>query len=159
MKTLILYNWEVRDEYFKAFQGISQEELMKDRKAGAGSILKTFLHIIDVEYSWVRAMYNKPDRPIDFAQYGDLQAVAMLSNQWRGEIIEYLDHWTNEELDNHIKPSWMQETYRKEEIVKHLIVHEVHHIGQLSIWARELGIVPVNSNFIGRDLMNKARNM
>lgn len=83
----------------------------------------------------------------------------MLSNQRRGEIIEYLDHWTNEELDNNIKPSWMEETYRKEEIVKHLIVHEVHHIGQLSIWARELGIVPVNSNFIGRDLMNKARNM
>ncbi|WP_276575678.1 DinB family protein, partial [Bacillus cereus group sp. BfR-BA-01524] len=29
------------------------------------------------------------------------------------------------------------------EIIRHVIVHEIHHIGQLSIWAREIGKEPV----------------
>ncbi|HDR5875335.1 TPA: damage-inducible protein DinB, partial [Bacillus anthracis] len=31
-------------------------------------------------------------------------------------------------------------------------VHEIHHIGQLSIWARELNLRPVSANLIGRGL-------
>lgn len=38
------------------------------------------------------------------------------------------------------------------EVMRHVIAHEIHHIGQLSIWARELGIKPVSANVIGRGL-------
>ncbi len=38
------------------------------------------------------------------------------------------------------------------EIIRHIIAHEIHHIGQLSIWAREIGKKPVSANFIGRGL-------
>ena len=38
------------------------------------------------------------------------------------------------------------------EVMRHIIVHEIHHIGQLSIWARELGRKPVSANLIGRGL-------
>ncbi len=34
------------------------------------------------------------------------------------------------------------------EIMRHTIAHEIHHIGQLSIWARELGRKPVSANLI-----------
>lgn len=40
----------------------------------------------------------------------------------------------------------------KGEILRHILVHEIHHIGQLSLWSKELGIQVVSSNFIGRDL-------
>ncbi|MBZ4317248.1 DinB family protein, partial [Mycobacterium tuberculosis] len=33
----------------------------------------------------------------------------------------------------------------------HIIAHEVHHIGQLSVWSRELRLQPVSSNFVGRE--------
>lgn len=33
--------------------------------------------------------------------------------------------------------------------MRHTIALEIHHIGQLSIWARELGRNPVSANLIG----------
>ncbi|WP_337100082.1 DinB family protein [Paenibacillus sp. YIM B09110] len=159
MISLILYNWEVRDEYMKVFETVSYEELVKERNAGLGTIWKTLLHITDVEYSWIRAIFNKPDVPLNFDSYPDLQSLSLLSSQLREEIKEYLKLWTDEEAADKINPSWMQESYSKEEILKHVVVHEVHHIGQLSIWARELGIVPASSNFIGRNLISRARNI
>jgi uncharacterized damage-inducible protein DinB len=65
MKSLILYNWEVRDKWFQALSEQPIEELIKDRNAGVGTILKTLLHIIDVEYSWIRAINNQPDFSIN----------------------------------------------------------------------------------------------
>jgi len=44
-------------------------------------------------------------------------------------------------------------TYYKGEILRHIIVHEIHHIGQLSSWSKEIGIPVVSSNFVGRDLI------
>ncbi|MBL5766415.1 hypothetical protein B5V88_11960 [Heyndrickxia sporothermodurans] len=54
--------------------------------------------------------------------------------------------------------SWIElEVYGSEstltcigKIIRHLISHEIHHIGQLSIWSRELELKPVNSDLIIR---------
>ena len=51
-----------------------------------------------------------------------------------------------------VQPSWMEGTYEKGRILRHLIAHEIHHIGQLSIWSREMGIKPVSASLIDRDL-------
>ncbi|QKS45017.1 DinB family protein [Paenibacillus cellulosilyticus] len=158
MRSLILYNWEVRDAYFQAFEALPVEELTKDRQAGLGSIVKTLFHIIDVEYSWVCVIAGKPDMEFDSAAYGDIQSLAALSNQLRAEIRNDLLALQMENLEyEYITAPWMTQTFSKAEILKHLIVHEVHHVGQLSIWARELGIEPVSANFIGKDLFNKTK--
>ncbi|MFB7142899.1 DinB family protein [Gottfriedia sp. NPDC056225] len=34
------------------------------------------------------------------------------------------------------------------EVLSHIMIHEVHHMGQLSVWARQIGLIPVNSDFI-----------
>jgi len=152
MLHLIQYNWDIRDEYIKAFSRIPLEQLRNDRNAGLGSILKTLIHIIDVEYSWMRAMDNKPDVSLNFEDYTDIQSIVELSNQLREEISDYLKSWSTDSEDDIIYPSWTSDSYSKGEIIRHMIVHEIHHIGQLSIWARELGIEPVNTNFIGRGI-------
>lgn len=36
--------------------------------------------------------------------------------------------------------------------MRHVIAHEIHHVGQLSVWAREMGRQPVTANLIGRGL-------
>lgn len=160
MKSLILYNWEVRDDYIKAFEELSNEELIKNRNAGLGSILKTFLHIIDVEYSWMCAIFNKPEIIIDLDQYKDLKSISELSIKLRTEIKEYLNEWADESDNDIIVPSWIEDSsYSKGEIFRHVLVHEVHHIGQLSIWARELGVTPPSPNFIGRNFSVRANDM
>jgi uncharacterized damage-inducible protein DinB len=45
-------------------------------------------------------------------------------------------------------------SFRYGEIMRHVIAHEIHHIGQLSVWAREIGRKSVTANLIGRELFN-----
>ncbi|MDF2645882.1 MAG: damage-inducible protein DinB [Paenibacillus sp.] len=159
MKSLFLYNWEVRDEWFKSLSELSTEELLKDRYAGVGSIIKTFLHILDVEYSWIRALLGRSDISHNLEDYRDLDPIKTLSDQYKEEILEFLDQWNITMELEEVKPSWMLEKFKKGEVLRHLIAHEIHHIGQLSIWAKELGIKQVSSNFIGRDILKKAETL
>jgi uncharacterized damage-inducible protein DinB len=45
-----------------------------------------------------------------------------------------------------VKESWG-------EVMRHVIAHEIHHMGQLSVWSRELDKKPVSANFIGKGLI------
>lgn len=152
MKSMIAYSWEVRDEYFELLKNIPKEELSKEKNAGVGSILKTLFHVIDVEYSWFRAMNKEIDIEIQFEDFNDLQLLKELSNQYRIELSEYVENWSHIEENEIVKASWKNETFTKGEIFRHIIAHEIHHIGQLSVWLRELDHKPASSNFIGRNI-------
>ncbi|MGM0883037.1 MAG: DinB family protein [Bacillota bacterium] len=155
MRTLFNYNWQIRDEWFQVFEQIPAIELSRDRNAGVGSILKTIFHIIDVEYSWIRVIKNESDITFQFEDYNDLKSLRILSEKIRAEIKEFIDNWSNEMEYETVTPPWMDKTFYKGEILRHILVHEIHHIGQISIWSKELGITVVSSNFIGRELMER----
>lgn len=57
--TLFRYNWQVRDDWFKWCEQLSEGELLRKRVGGVGSILETLFHIVDVEYSWINALQEK----------------------------------------------------------------------------------------------------
>ncbi|MEK5185332.1 DinB family protein [Solibacillus sp. FSL W7-1324] len=40
--------------------------------------------------------------------------------------------------------------FTQKKILAHMITHEIHHIGQLSIWAREMQRKPISSDLIIR---------
>jgi uncharacterized damage-inducible protein DinB len=146
------YNWQVRDEWLEWCKQIPDEELRKQRIGGVGTILQTFLHIIDVEYSWVRAIQGKEDIGFTFSDYSTIEDVQRLSETCQREIAAFLENGIGNKRDMVI-PSWMEDaTFTKEEILHHVIAHEIHHIGQLSVWARELGLKPVSPNVIFRGL-------
>jgi len=153
LKSLFQYNWQIRDEWFQCLKLVPITELLKDRNAGVGSIFRTLFHIIDVEYSWIRALQNKEDLIFDINDYKDINSLNVLSDELRIEVKEYIDNWSSNLEFEVVTPSWMDRTYYKGEILRHIIVHEIHHTGQLSIWSKEIGIPVVSSNFIGRDLI------
>lgn len=153
MKHLFQYNWTIRDEWIEALKQISSEELTRQRVGGVGSILKTIFHIVDVEYSWIQALIRKEVPDPNYEDYQTLEAVIHLSTQYRTEIINYINDWITEKEFTTIKVPWSDDTYYCGEIMRHVVAHEIHHIGQLSIWAREIGIKPVSPNFINRGLL------
>lgn len=152
---LFQYNWQVREEWLQWCRGISASELTKERAGGMGSFRLTLLHIIDVEYSWVRAYMGKPDIEIDLASYYTIDEIEDLSNKLQQEYREYLSEWTHDIENQMVYASWLNQSFTKGEIIRHIIVHEIHHIGQLSIWAREMEMKPVSANFIDRGLADK----
>ncbi|MGG1397891.1 DinB family protein [Bacillus salipaludis] len=146
------YNWQIRDEWFDWCKQLPIEELLKERSGGVGSILYTLFHIIDVEYSWLRGSQGKEDIAVRFVDYHTLDKVKLLSDTFRKEIAEFLKIDLAKLKEELVSVPWDVHTYTFDEILHHIISHEIHHIGQLSIWARELEISPVPANFIGREL-------
>lgn len=146
------YNWQVRDEWINWCNQLTTEELLQDRIGGVGSILYTLFHIIDVEYSWIRGIQGKEDVVLDFDDYKTLAKVKTLSTTLRHEIVEFLKSHLDEKQDRMVTVPWDENEYTKDEILHHIIAHEIHHIGQLSVWAREKELTPVSANFIGRKL-------
>ncbi|MED0866210.1 DinB family protein [Bacillus safensis] len=146
------YNWQVRDEWVNWCNQLTTEELLQDRIGGVGSILYTLFHIIDVEYSWIRGIQGKEDVVLDFNDYKTLAKVKTLSMTLRHEIVEILKSHLDEKRDRMVIVPWDEDEYTKNEILHHIIAHEIHHIGQLSVWAREKQLTPVSANFIGRKL-------
>lgn len=152
MKVLFRYNWEVRREWFERCKQLSHEELLRDRIGGAGSILYTLYHIADVEYSWIRGIQGKPDMQVPFEEVKTLQLIRELSDTWLEEIAPFVEGWSSELDREMVHISWNDQPYAQGDILRHLIAHEIHHIGQLSIWSRELGLAPVSASLVDRKL-------
>ncbi|HFK1765437.1 damage-inducible protein DinB [Bacillus wiedmannii] len=152
MYTLFQYNWQVRDDWFKWCEHLSEEELYRKRVGGVGSILETLFHIVDVEYSWISALQGKEDNEPKFKDYQSIQKVKALSDLYKQELEVFLQLWSSSLECKILKASWTDKTYTYGEVLRYVIVHEIHHIGQLSIWARELNLQPVSANLIGRGL-------
>lgn len=149
---LFQYNWIVREEWFERCKQIPTEELLRNRTGGAGSILYTLFHISDVEYSWIRGIQGKPDIQVEFENYKTLEQVKELSDSWLKETKAFLNTWSNDFENERVSVPWSEGRYTKGEILRHVIAHEIHHMGQLFIWAREIGLQPISANVIGRGL-------
>lgn len=156
MLTLFRYNWQVRDEWFAWCESVPEEELLRERTGGVGSILKTLYHIVDVEQSWIYGLLGKPGFHDDFESYNTLERIRALSDTCRPDMEAFIRGWTPEMEWRTFEGVRHGRTYsyRYGEVLRHVIAHEMHHIGQLSVWAREMDRQPVSANLIGRGLVS-----
>ncbi|WP_033542867.1 DinB family protein [Planococcus sp. CAU13] len=155
MKMLFHYNWQVREEWYRWCEGVSEEELLKKRTGGVGSILETLFHIIDTEWSWLRVLEGKDDFQEKFGKYSSLEKVRELDAKFHEEVEAFVNNWEDSMEDRELVSIGKDGTkYVDEwgEVMRHVIAHEIHHIGQLSIWSRELGREPVSADLLGRGL-------
>jgi uncharacterized damage-inducible protein DinB len=146
------YNWQIREDWFDWCSQRTIEELLHQRTGGVGSILHTLFHIVDVEYSWLRAIQGKEVIDPLFEDYQTLEKVKALSDAYQTELIEYVTTSLPELKDQLVQIPWNDEPLSTIDILHHVIAHEIHHIGQLSVWAREMNLRPISANFIGRKI-------
>ncbi len=155
MLKLFEYNWQVRQDWFDWCRNVSEEELLKKRTGGTGGILHNLFHIADVEFSWISILQGKPEFTEPFESYASLQKVIDLSAKFHEEVRPFVLSWSDEmegkELSE-LSPKGEPVIFKYGEIMRHTIAHEIHHIGQLSVWSREMGKVPVTANLIRRGL-------
>ncbi|ALC87543.1 damage-inducible protein DinB [Bacillus sp. FJAT-22090] len=158
MQMMFRYNWMVREEWYRWCKEVSEEELLLVRTGGVGGILHTLFHIVDVEWSWIRILQGKPDFQERFDDYNTLEKVKELDALFKSEVEPFVLAW-NENMENQLfydtMPDGRVETDTWGEVMRHIIAHEIHHIGQLSVWAREIGKKPISANLIGRGLASK----
>jgi len=155
MLNMFSYNWQVRDDWFDWSQQISIEELTQKRTGGMGSILHNLFHVIDCEQIWVNQMNGTPVIVEDINDISTLDEVIEFSNSTK--LIT--QHFIQSLTPDYEKKIFVMKrrngdtssfTYGK--IMRHIISHEIHHLGQLSVWSRELDIKPVSSDLLFRGL-------
>ncbi|MED4159721.1 DinB family protein [Shouchella clausii] len=155
MKPFFEYNWQVRREWYEWCEQLSEKELLAERTGGVGSILRTLLHIVDVEWSWIRDLQGKPNPEEDFDSFKSLAKVRALDQAYHVEVKAFVDRWDEKMEENrYVEKGENGKVYDDTWgiVMRHIIAHEIHHIGQLSVWAREIGKEPVSANVNGRKL-------
>ncbi|MFC4099398.1 DinB family protein [Paenibacillus xanthanilyticus] len=156
MLKLFEYNWQVRNEWFEWCETVSMEELMKPRTGGIGYILPTLYHIVAVEYGWICAgILQKEIHIPPFEEIMSVRQIKAFSDRCHAELAPFVRQW-HEGLEDlvmiDVTDEGVEEAHQYGEVMRHVIAHEIHHIGQLSVWSREIGKKPVSANFIGRGL-------
>ncbi|PWK12823.1 DinB family protein [Tumebacillus permanentifrigoris] len=158
MLKLFEYNWQVRKDWFDWCDQVLEEELLKKRTGGLGSILYTLYHIVYVEYGWISLLQGKEPKTLPSPEDASVQTLRDCSARCHAEIAPFIYAWNSSMEDNRLSDQnedtgeW--ESYKYGEIIRHVIAHEIHHIGQLSIWSREIGKPPVTANLIRRGLFD-----
>ncbi|MEW4369109.1 DinB family protein [Paenibacillus kandeliae] len=158
MNMLFEYNWQVRQDWFDWCRELPEEELLRERVGGMGSFLNTLFHIVEVEYNWLTDVKQQvhPSYFNDtFDQYRSLAQVEELSQRLHSQVAEVVYNWKPELEHRELHdsgPDGQTEIHTYGEVMRHVIAHEIHHIGQLSIWARMLDRKPVTANLIRRGL-------
>ncbi len=147
---LFRYNWKVREEYFERLAALPANELMKPRVGGFGSILRTLAHIVLVEQDWIRRMLEVVVIPHDVNAFATLGKIKQLSDETRSDVESFFSDWDAEKESKFYEEEWEGEIYRLSypDVTAHTMVHEIHHIGQLSVWLREAGVEPPATDII-----------
>jgi len=156
MLDLFLYNWQVREDWFKWCETISKEELSKQRIGGMGSILHNLFHVADCEQIWVNQMQGTPIIKTNADSITSLKDVIIFSNETKLITRNFLQTLTDDFQDKVVtieNKHGKTFTFTYGKILRHIVTHEIHHIGQLSVWARELNQKPISSDLIMRQYM------
>lgn len=146
---LFTYNWQVRKDWMEWCEVLSTEELLMPRTGGMKTFIHTLYHVIYCEHIWVSQLLGKEIKVKAMESITTLEEVHAFAEQTREltkEWLEQEEHFRNQTL------TLRQRSYPHEKVIYHILTHEVHHIGQLSIWAREINRVPVNSDLLIRDI-------
>lgn len=152
MKKLFYYNWQVREEWFGWCRQFTEEQLLEKRVGGFGNILHTLLHIIVVEYDWIQDLVGGKVFEINLEDYKTIEDVIELHQKLHPEVEEFVNRWTDPMGEKTLVLVDDGESFNYEEVMNHILAHEIHHIGQLSVWSRELGVAPITANLIRRGL-------
>ncbi len=148
VRRLFAYNWAVRREWLDWSGGMGEADLLRARAGGQGSILKTLFHVVDVEWSWLRFLSGLPDFDEPFERYATLEAVRALDHRFHPAVVTLLDA-ALERPERLVAMPWDEgQRYPASDVLRHALAHEIHHVGQLSVWARELGLAPVSADLL-----------
>lgn len=154
MLSLFLYNWQVREDWLNWCQTISEEEFHKERIGGMKSIRETLIHIVDCELLWLNSLVEKPIIFENRTAINALSEICTYSDFVKSHTESFIEQLPSQYENNIIEVKRRDGTilhFTQKKILAHMMTHEIHHIGQLSIWARELGLKPISSDLIIRD--------
>jgi uncharacterized damage-inducible protein DinB len=134
-------HWEqVRSDLLKTIDKFSEEELTFAPFEGAWPVGQIMLHIADCEDNWLHGVVRGEFKPwvwYSFEEFpGKADILDMLSKA-RARTVPFLESLDEHNLDD--KFTVEGEEYTLKWIIWHVLEHEIHHRGELSLILGILG--------------------
>lgn len=138
----LFYPWkEVRKDLIRMVAWFSEEDLFFKPAPNCWLVGETFLHIAECEDYWIHAMVRKElplDLHYDMGQYPSGRAIRKRLELSHERSMQFIEGLKQPDL------AWRfttpaGETLTLYEILWHVIEHEVHHRGELSLTLGLLG--------------------
>lgn len=153
MLSLFKYNYQVREDWFNWCESLPEEEFHKERIGGMKSIRETLIHVIDCELLWLNSLIDEKivfERRQLLTQLSEIKEYSTFVQSYTEQLIEQLpSDYENKLIEVQRRDGSILE-FTQKKILAHIITHEIHHIGQLSVWAREMQRKPISSDLIIR---------
>jgi uncharacterized damage-inducible protein DinB len=135
-------HWEqVRSGLLVMIDRFSQEELAFTPIKGGWSVGQIMLHIADCEDNWLHGVVRQEVEPwifYNFANYPNKAAILRKLEQAHNKTIVFLDSLKEGDLDK-VYEIQEGESYTLRWIIWHVLEHEIHHRGELSLALGLLG--------------------
>lgn len=139
----IFSHWDqIRTELIATIESFDNQELIYTPYSGSWSVGKIMLHIADAEDGWLRYVISReldewPDH-YTLDNYSDKQSILQTLEEVHTRTIAYLETLEEENLAMQIHTPWNKKLPLLW-IIWHVIEHEIHHRGELSLILGTLG--------------------
>jgi uncharacterized damage-inducible protein DinB len=132
----------VRAGLLETINKFQDDELIHVPFEASRPVGQIMLHIGDAEEGWFRYVVKRdlgqwPEYALD--SYPTRAAIKDLLEQIHARTETYLATLTLTDLDRAIEPPWDRDTIRLGWIIWHVLEHEIHHRGELSLILGMLG--------------------
>jgi len=142
---LVRYNHAVRGLYLDALSGLSWAKVIEPRGLSFGSMRNVFVHLTVVEDGWLN--YVIPDRydewvDTDFEAFKDMDSLKKCRQRVEEKTESYLAQLSAGELTKQIPIPWndfSKTTTSVETILKHVVLEDMIHYGELSACFWQMG--------------------
>jgi uncharacterized damage-inducible protein DinB len=135
-------HWDqVRTDLVATIDKFTQEELTFVPFKGSWSVGQIMLHIADCENYWLHFVVRQeidPWKYYDLADYPSVEAIKKVLDIVRLKTLIYLESLEESDLDK-VYQIPEGETYTLGWIIWHVVEHEIHHRGELSLLLGLLG--------------------
>jgi uncharacterized damage-inducible protein DinB len=140
---MLLSKWaEVRFGLAETIEKFTDAELTFWPFAGGYSVAETILHIaheeeIEAGYGLTRRLPEMPPA-YDALQYPSTRLLLDLLTDVHSHTVEYMENISDEAFEAAVEPAWGGSALPSE-MLMHLLEHEIHHRGELSLMLGMLG--------------------
>jgi len=156
----LLYEYDrwANNRVLQACSGLSNEQFTRDLGSSFSSVRDTLVHIFAGEWGWLQ--YWKEASPdsvfvahmmarrkilFDPTAFPDIDSVRLKWVEVEKEQIEFVHVLTDERLERMIPVRTTQ--VRLIHLIQHVANHSTYHRGQISLMTRQLGAVPLATDF------------
>ena len=143
VRDLLLSRWQgVRDGLLDTARKFSDADLTFRPTAGLYTVAETLLHVaheeeIEVRYGITRTLPEVPEA-YDASQFGSVTSILGVLAEVHGRTVAYMQGLTDEALLSQAEAPWGARA-QQAEMLMHVLEHEVHHRGELSLMLGLLG--------------------